>query len=323
MGKVFRSMTLWVILIALLGAFLLFGFVVAWPEVTDGMFGEGKGFLLNLLSEGSGIVVSTIVIAPLTAYFVERRRQRELAPARAMFVKNLAKRLLYLAETHRVGFGTVGSAAALLGTVGSTSRSALQLRLGTLRGGGHAGGDPVAPSQTVETAASALSQAITDLRSIQSNIASIERLVEIHSPFIPPSGTVHLNGMLQTLHESLHEYWKLEQYVSGTLPRDKRPTKWGAALDMPKLVEQAQKALDAIGDTIGVRADRRLKGAYDDATKALASAREWALAADKEREAIKALLESVEDLFHRDEIALFNEAAHALETPSDDLEPKA
>jgi len=85
----FRIVVPWVTIIVL----LVVGLVFAWPSVYAGITTGDRSFLLALLAEGIAILISALVIAPLTEYYVSQRRHLQLQPVRHQLLTDIAAKL--------------------------------------------------------------------------------------------------------------------------------------------------------------------------------------------------------------------------------------
>lgn len=69
------------IFLVLMGA-LVIGLIFTSSAFSTSLRKPGGGLLDGLIANGISVIVSTILIAPLTAYFVTVRREQQLVPVR-------------------------------------------------------------------------------------------------------------------------------------------------------------------------------------------------------------------------------------------------
>jgi hypothetical protein len=94
-SKLFLSLF---VLFALIAVLVLAGIGYTAPEFRTILLKRDGNLLDGLLANGVSIIISTILITPLTAYFVELRRERRLGPARASIVRAIAEAVNRLAR---------------------------------------------------------------------------------------------------------------------------------------------------------------------------------------------------------------------------------
>jgi len=85
-------------------AAIVFGLRFTSSAFSDSLLKPGGGLLDGLIANGISVVVSTILIAPLTAYFVNMRREHQLIPVRRGFVLSIAGSVDRLARQYILSY---------------------------------------------------------------------------------------------------------------------------------------------------------------------------------------------------------------------------
>lgn len=88
-----------VFLFFLLIALIIFGLYWDRREVIGSLQPHGQ-FLEGLIANGLSVILSVLLITPLTFYFINYRREKELKPIRIYFIDNLASSIERLADDH-------------------------------------------------------------------------------------------------------------------------------------------------------------------------------------------------------------------------------
>lgn len=101
------------VFVALIGAIIV-GMIFTSSAFPQSLRTPGGGLLDGLIANGISVVVSTILIAPLTAYFVNFRREQQLVPVRKSFVLSIASGIDRIATSHIHHFGLFGMAVLQL-----------------------------------------------------------------------------------------------------------------------------------------------------------------------------------------------------------------
>ena len=189
--------------------------------------------LQNLLSEGVGILVSTLAIAPLTALFVEHRHKRRLAPVRVQFLRAVAGRLKGVADDYLHIFVSLGFLKQNLEHLAfrdqarryeATLRRIQQgmrprvIEEGSLR-------------DEVLLVASLHSDAIRNFDALKRDLASIERLIEIYTPMLEPRMLASVAQLSDELDEQLTKFRCFRNYLRGTATLSERARALGSAVD--------------------------------------------------------------------------------------------
>lgn len=199
---------------------LFLGVWWGWDQIYEGTTSRSGdlGFTQNLISEGLGVLVSTIIIAPLTAYFVEKKRQSELVSVRATFWQTFASRLENLANKHLFALAGIALTTTTLQTLTTTNKLkglVERLSLSGLSLPRSDQGQTISIDPDISNAAQQVGSAIRQGREVRADIEAIERLIEVNLSILTPKDITNLNNMLHRLHTVLHGYWELEQYVVG------------------------------------------------------------------------------------------------------------
>jgi hypothetical protein len=69
---------------------VVWGLIYTSAHFSESLFKPGGGLLDGLIANGVSVIISTILITPLTAYFVLLRREQQLVPVRKSFVSSIA-----------------------------------------------------------------------------------------------------------------------------------------------------------------------------------------------------------------------------------------
>jgi hypothetical protein len=86
-------------------AFILLIFAVIagvywdWPKIPESMEQHGQ-LLESLIANGISVILSVILITPLTVYFINDRREKRLVPVRENFIESLSAALERIATAH-------------------------------------------------------------------------------------------------------------------------------------------------------------------------------------------------------------------------------
>lgn len=230
---------------ALFLAALAVGFNHAWTAVLSGMSGPSFDFLQNLLSEGVGVFISTLAIAPLTALFVERRRERQLAPARVEFLRSVSRQIKTVSDDFVHKF-------AMFSTLKTTLEyNALQDQIGkfeeTLRrfeqGGGPRDEDTFLRDRVV-LAASVHADAIRGLGELKNDLVGIERLIEIYTPILDPHTIVRLAELSNAIDAELTNFRCFRNYLRGTASAVERSRALNASVNFYSTFTAVNALLD-------------------------------------------------------------------------------
>ena len=97
-------------LLALLGASIIVGLVFTSTAFHNSLYQPGGGLLDGLIANGISVLLSTILIAPLTAYFVNRRREQQMAAVRRGLTLSIAGEINQISEAFLHFFAIFGHA---------------------------------------------------------------------------------------------------------------------------------------------------------------------------------------------------------------------
>ena len=254
----------------------------------------GGGLLDGLIANGISVVVSVILISPLTAYFISRRREQQLAPVQKSFVETMASEIDRLAAFYIHQAPLYGNAILALETSLSvnTLSSALEAFNLSLR----ASTDRVAhviptaqqalATDSVPAQDSVLTKAMKEAALIREMTAdlyetfyketiSLENTVSFSMPLFPVEMVTNLHDIRKTLIEYRGSLQDMLSVLSGA--KDPRITAMAkqSALDFGLLIHKVQTLATASGvagdisdrmtsatamDGIGVRYQRDIAG---------------------------------------------------------------
>ncbi len=207
---------------------LVYGFYMAWPSIVEGMGASSHfSFLQNLLAGGVGSLLTIVVVTPLTAYFTEKRRDRELSPVRKQFYREIGRRVAALSDQYLYKFSRLG---LLVNQLEGVKRDKLlddMLALSTL----FARGAPLPKEQPplspehyskLVQAASLLAQVMDDFSALAKDIQSAGRLIDIYGPYLTPSMVAEFESMTSLLERSLKTFRSLAAYCRGFATAEER-----------------------------------------------------------------------------------------------------
>jgi hypothetical protein len=110
----FRVFLVFAIIFVALVSAVIAGLIFTSRAFPQSLGTPGGGLLDGLIANGISVIVSTILIAPLTAYFVNMRREQQLVPVRKSFVLSIASGIDRIAMSHIHHFALFGFAVLAL-----------------------------------------------------------------------------------------------------------------------------------------------------------------------------------------------------------------
>ncbi|MEM7327743.1 MAG: hypothetical protein AAF437_03320 [Pseudomonadota bacterium] len=234
--------------VALLFLLLFLGFILAWPSWFTGLYKQDQGFLQNLLSEGVGVAITTIIIAPLTALFVEKRREKELVPIRRQFFSDVTARLDEAAFSfnqsylHFFSTGTHLKQLALLDDLNQLSFRVTK----ALQPDKSLTPDDSA-NERLETAARSMAGFLTDISNLTDDLESIERLIEIYTPMLSAESISQVAKISASVRREITSFRTLKKYLEGRASSVERLLAQNASLDVSLLMSSLSVLLRETG----------------------------------------------------------------------------
>lgn len=206
------------------------------PRWSDQATGGPFGLYENLLSEGLGILISTLLIAPLTAIFVENRQERKLQPIRRQFFEDVGKRIDWVINSF---LHTPSSFAIHKGTLEAVAVGEMLDQIGRLM---RLEAQTIAASPTENLSheymvvSRQLSNTARELSGLAGQLQSIERLIEIYTPFLTPEMFSDVAKISTQAERGMRSFRQLARYMEGTASREVRLVARSANVDFTLLI---------------------------------------------------------------------------------------
>lgn len=248
---------------------LVLGYIYAWPTWAHGLLKPDYGFLQNLLSEGTGALVTTLIIVPLTSYVVSKRRDRERFAARESFFSEMDRRLKRLHFDFVTIAGRFSIAKLTLETAGAGPYFKKMDAMFKDPFGEHHD-TKIDKSEFLKDpdifhAIAVVHSAIIDFEKVERRLSSIASLIDVYLPLIPQQAVADVAYINWKLEDGLNSFRYLRLYSLGTATKGERALAKHAHIifldignsfksacnkaGFPKCFSQAQALLDRPIDT--------------------------------------------------------------------------
>jgi hypothetical protein len=157
---------------------VIYGLIYTSGKFSESLYKPGGELLDGLIAGGISVIISTILITPLTAYFVALRREQQLVPVRRNFVHGIANSIDELAVSfihhiHLYGFSVMALRDSMAGNTIKLSLETFNKKLERMRSRlsrekGSQDGEMEKANQGVETQEdSILAVAITEAKLVR------------------------------------------------------------------------------------------------------------------------------------------------------------
>ena len=210
--------------IAFMGV-LLWGGFIARASIRAGMTAEQNfGFLQNLLSEGLGVLLAVVAITPLTTYFTERQRRQQLAPVREQFYKEVANKINEVGRRFVSLFSLVASDLQRLQIADNTRAIDNLVRALASPLAAPLPRKPRDPKEYEKYRSMALLLARTaeEIAALGRSMESVERLVDIYSPFLSPQMVAEVAGLSSSIADATGRFFYFSRYLQGRASQEEK-----------------------------------------------------------------------------------------------------
>lgn len=223
------------------------GFYVAWPKWLEGIVGGDFDFLQNLLSEGLGVVVTTAIVAPLTAYFVEQRERRELTPVRRALLEQIGRKIDQASRRYLSRFSNL---ALLKMSLEQTSfGDALDKLSHALRYDRQKNVTAALEDTNPQYAriAQQLNQVATNFNELAHDFESVGRLISIYTPFLTPAQLEDIVKLNNSIEQRIASFDALGTYFQGVASREIRMQAELAYIDFSMPIRMYDELVTKVG----------------------------------------------------------------------------
>lgn len=225
---------------------LIYGFLLANEEVYKGITTGDRSFLQNLLSEGVGVFFSVVMIAPLTAYVVEQRRQNRLKPLQVKFLKQIASKIDYTSRqylSHFSNFSSLKYTLELLDLNDALNKFSHLTNL-SRQGVEYTREDN---QGKMISAAKAMGGTLDSIDRLRYELSGIEKNIDLASTFMPEEIVSDISDISFYIDRELANFRDLNDYLSGTASPEQRIRALNTRLDMSEVIRKFDAVLDRLG----------------------------------------------------------------------------